>query len=99
MKTEKREKTGMAQRVSVGMLLVMVLLAGTAFGEQKIRIAGSGGMIATMNELAKAYMAENRNVVFDINQKSIESTGGVQAAAAGQFAREKILTILLSEQR
>ena len=70
---------------SLIMIVIMVVFAGTAFGEEKIRVAGSGSMISLLNELAKAYMAENKNVVFDINQKSIESTGGVQAAAAGQI--------------
>ena len=84
MKTEGRKKTGMAQLVIACMVVVVVLSAGTAFAEEKIRIAGSGSMITLMNDLAKAYMAENKNVRVDINQKSIESTGGVQSAAAGR---------------
>jgi len=83
MKTEGRKKTGMAQLGIACMAVVMVLSAGTAFAEEKIRIAGSGSMITLMNDLAKAYMAENKNVQIDINQKSIESTGGVQSVAAG----------------
>ena len=80
-------KKGTRARInqSLIMIVIMVVFAGTAFGEEKIRVAGSGSMISLLNELAKAYMAENKNVVFDINQKSIESTGGVQAAAAGQI--------------
>jgi len=72
-------------RISLSVIVIMAVCAGAAFGEEKIRVAGSGSMISLLNELAKAYMAENKNVVFDINQKSIESTGGVQAAAAGQI--------------
>ena len=79
-----RKGTSARISLSLAMIVIMVIFAGTAFGEEKIRVAGSGSMISLFNELAKAYMAENRNVVFDINQKSIESTGGVQAAAAGQ---------------
>jgi phosphate transport system substrate-binding protein len=84
MNTEGRIKTGIAQLVIACMVVVMVLSAGTAFAEEKIRIAGSGSMITLMNDLARAYMAENKGVRIDINQKSIESTGGIQSAAAGQ---------------
>jgi len=80
-----RKGTRARIRMSVSVIVIMAVCAGAAFGEEKIRAAGSGSMISLFNELAKAYMAENKNVVFDINQKSIESTGGVQAAAAGQI--------------
>lgn len=72
------------KKITVCMVAALMMIAGTAFAEEKIRIAGSGSMISLLNELAKAYAAENKSVVFDINQKSIESTGGVQTAAAGQ---------------
>jgi len=72
------------KKITVCMVAALMMIAGTAFAEEKIRIAGSGSMISLLNELAKAYAAENKAVVFDINQKSIESTGGVQTAAAGQ---------------
>lgn len=80
-----RKETRARISLSLVMIVFVAVFAGTAFGEEKIRAAGSGSMISLFNELAKAYMAENKNVVFDINQKSIESTGGVQAAAAGQI--------------
>jgi len=41
-------------------------------------------MIALLNELAKGFMAENKNAVIEINQKSIESTGGIMSAAEGK---------------
>lgn len=76
---------GLIRRIAFSMIIVLVIFAGSASAEEKIRIAGSGSMIALLNELTKAYAAEHKGVVFDINQKSIESTGGVQAAAAGQI--------------
>ena len=79
------EKEGMMRKIALCMIVALVLFAGTAFAEEKIRIAGSGSMIPLLNDLAKTYMAENKNVVIEINQKSIESTGGVQSAAAGQI--------------
>lgn len=76
---------GMRNKIAVCMVVAFVMVAGTAFAEEKIRIAGSGSMISLLNELTKAFAADHKDVVFDINQKSIESTGGVQAAAAGQI--------------
>lgn len=51
--------------------------------EEKLAVAGSGSMIPLVTELAKAFMAEKTNVVIDVNQKSIESTGGIMSAANG----------------
>ncbi|MBI5101457.1 MAG: substrate-binding domain-containing protein [Nitrospirae bacterium] len=65
-------------------LLASALFVGAAGAEEKIRLAGSGGMIPIMNDLAKEYMAENRNVRIEINQKSIESKGGIMSAAEGR---------------
>ncbi len=52
---------------------------------EKIRIAGSGGMIPLVNELAKAYMARNKGVAIEVNQQSIQSTGGITSAAEGKI--------------
>ncbi|MBI5640230.1 MAG: substrate-binding domain-containing protein [Nitrospirae bacterium] len=57
----------------------------TAHAEEKIRVAGSGSMISLVSELAKAFMTDNRNLVIEVNQKSIESTGGIMGAAQGQL--------------
>jgi len=57
-------------------VVIMMLSAHAVSAETRLRIAGSGGMISLMTELAKAYMAENKDVVIEVNQKSIESTGG-----------------------
>ncbi len=64
-------------------MVIVVLAAQGAAAETKLRIAGAGGMISVVTELAKAYMAENRDVVIEVNQKSIESKGGVMSASKG----------------
>jgi len=69
------------KKITVSLVMALVLLAGNVFAEEKIRIAGAGGMITLVTELAKAYMAENKHVVIEVNQKSIESTGGIMSAA------------------
>ncbi|MBI5635088.1 MAG: phosphate ABC transporter substrate-binding protein [Nitrospirae bacterium] len=70
-------------------LLIIVLFIGMAvqnsYGADTIRVAGSGGMIPLVTELAKAYMAEHKNVVIEINQKSIQSAGGIMGAAEGRL--------------
>ena len=73
------------KKITVSLVMALVLLAGNVFAEEKIRIAGAGGMITLVTELAKAYMAENKHVVIEVNQKSIESTGGIMSAAEGQI--------------
>jgi phosphate transport system substrate-binding protein len=73
------------KKIAVCIVAALIIVAGTAFAEEKIRIAGAGGMISLVTELAKAYMAENKNVMIDVNQKSIESTGGIMSAAEGQI--------------
>jgi phosphate transport system substrate-binding protein len=59
--------------------------AGYADGAERIQVAGSGGMIPLVTELAKAYMAENKNAVILVNQKSIQSGGGIKGAASGEL--------------
>lgn len=96
-----------SSKVLVCLVISMTMVSGMASAEEKIRIAGAGGMISLLNELAKGYMAENKNVVIDVNQKSIESTGGIRSAADGQIeiglsARpmkddEKTLGLVVSE--
>lgn len=70
-------------------LLIILLFIGMAvqysYGADTIRVAGSGGMIPLVTELAKAYMAEHKNTVIDVNQKSIQSAGGIMGAAEGRL--------------
>lgn len=65
-------------------VVIMMLSAHGAFAETKIRIAGAGGMISLVTELAKAYMTENRDIAIEVNPKSIESKGGIMSASEGK---------------
>jgi phosphate transport system substrate-binding protein len=66
---------------------IIIFTAGTvaAAEKEKIRVAGSGGMIPLVTELAKAYMAENSDTVIAVSQSSIQSAGGIMGAAKGEL--------------
>lgn len=75
----------MMKRTGVFMVVFLVTLCtGMAGAQEKIRVAGAGGMIPLLTELAKTYMAEHNNVVIEVAQRSIESKGGVMSAAEGR---------------
>lgn len=57
----------------------------TAAEKEKVRVAGSGGMIALVTELAKVYMAEHSDVLVVVSQNSIQSAGGIMGAAKGEL--------------
>lgn len=67
--------------ICFGMLL---LAAGHSSAADKISVAGSGGMIPLVTELAKGFMSERPGVTVEVNQQSIESTGGIMSAAQGK---------------
>ncbi|MBI5848649.1 MAG: phosphate ABC transporter substrate-binding protein [Nitrospirae bacterium] len=75
---------GLTKKIALGMIAALVMFTGSAFAEEKIRIAGAGGMISLGTELAKAFMAEHKNTVIEVNQKSIETRGGIMSAAEGK---------------
>ncbi|MBA4374065.1 MAG: ABC transporter substrate-binding protein [Thermodesulfovibrio sp.] len=87
MNRTMNKRGGVAMKVARNMfcgVVIMVLSAQGAFAETRIKIAGAGGMISLVTELAKAYMAENKDVVIEVNQKSIESKGGIMSASEGK---------------
>ncbi|MBA4372085.1 MAG: hypothetical protein C0402_04415 [Thermodesulfovibrio sp.] len=51
----------------------------------KVRLAGSGGMIPLLTELAKVYMADHSDVLVVVSQASIQSAGGIMGAAKGEL--------------
>jgi phosphate transport system substrate-binding protein len=81
----KRGGVGMKgiRNLCCGVIIVMLSAHG-ASAETRIKIAGAGGMISLVTELAKAYMTENKDIVIEVNQKSIESQGGVMSASEGK---------------
>jgi len=51
--------------------------------KEKIKIAGSGGMIPLVTQLAGAFMKEHPAVMVQVNQASIQSSGGIKGTADG----------------
>jgi len=86
MKTNvlKTALEGMMNRIAVFMIAGLLMVAGSASAAEKITIGGAGGMISLVTELAKAFMAEHKDTVIDVNQKSIETRGGIMSAAEGK---------------
>lgn len=72
------------KKIALSMIVALMMSAGSAFAGEKITIAGAGGMIALVTELAKAYMAGHKGTVIEVNQKSIETKGGIMSAADGK---------------
>lgn len=75
-------------KYSVRLLIFFLFIGITvqfAYGADKVRVAGSGGMIPLVTELAKAYMTDHKDVVIEVNQKSIQSAGGIMGTAEGRF--------------
>ncbi len=75
---------GMMSKIAVFMIVALLISAGYSAAAEKITIAGAGGMISLVTELAKAYMAEHKDTVIEVNQKSIETRGGIMSAAEGK---------------
>jgi phosphate transport system substrate-binding protein len=73
-----------ALSIALCVMMGVMMSAGAVYAEEKISIAGAGGLISLVTELAKAYMAENKGVVIEVNQKSIETKGGIMSAAEGR---------------
>ncbi len=67
------------------LVMAACLCADVSFGAEVVKIAGSGGMIPLVTELAKSFMAENQGAVVMVNQQSIQSAGGIQGAANGEL--------------
>ncbi len=64
--------------------LLSVAFTGAANAET-VRIAGSGGMIAMVTSLGKAYMKKNPAVTIEVNQKSLGREGGLMALNKGDI--------------
>lgn len=90
-------------------LLAMTLICAAtapAFADQ-VKIAGSGGMIPLLTEVAKAYMKKNPKDTIDVEQKSLGMEGGmmklnkglidIAMAAHSLTAKEKAMPFLWYE--
>lgn len=71
--------------VSIIAFIASCSFLNNVYAAEEMKIAGSGSMIPLVTEIAKAYMAKNESVLIRVNQKSIESTGGIMSAAKGKI--------------
>ena len=64
--------------------LVIVCQVVPGYAET-VKVAGEGGMIPLMNELAQAYMKKNPKDTIVVNQNSLGKIGGVLAVKEGAY--------------
>ncbi len=73
---------------TAGVLLVafgIILMASAPAVAGTLKVAGSGGLISLVTELADAYMKKNPGTRIEVKQKSIEAKGGIFGAASGRL--------------
>ncbi len=71
-------------RKMAGVLAVALLCASAVpASAETVKIAGSGGMIPLVNELAKAYMKKNPKDTVEVEQKSLGQGGGLMKLSKG----------------
>ncbi len=64
-------------------MLFILSIASVSMATEPVKIAGSGGMITLVTELAEAYMKKHPDVVIQVKQKSIEAKGGIMGTYKG----------------
>lgn len=74
-------------RFAAMLICISILMGQSASTAEKtrIRIAGSGAMIPLITDLAKVYMEERKDLLIVVNQKSIQSSGGVVNVSKGEI--------------
>ncbi len=75
----------MAKKCLFVSVLFVVMLSFAVSWAEPIKIAGSGGTIKVVTELAKAYMEKNPGDVIEVKQESIEAKGGIMGAYKGDL--------------
>ncbi len=75
-------------RKNAGVLFTVLLLVGLlsvplSSSAGVLKVAGSGGMISLVTELADAYMKAHPETRIEVKQKSIEAKGGIIGASKG----------------
>lgn len=76
---------------------IIVLISTSAWAET-IKVAGSGGMIPVVTDLAVAYMAKNPHDKIDVVQESIEAKGGIMGAYEGRLDIGMSARLLTAEE-
>mgnify|MGYP000156252348 CR=1 FL=1 len=65
-------------------VLVGLLLGAAPAWAESIKVAGAGGMISLVTELARAYMKAHPGDVVEVMQRSIHSKGGIMGTHKGR---------------
>jgi len=73
--------------------LVLCMSAGALWAQGKIVVGGSGAIRSQMEELAKAYMAQNPADSIEIVRQSMSSTGGIEGVRSGRLAIGVVLRL------
>ena len=75
----------MAKKCLFVSALFVVMLSFAVSWAEPVKIAGSGGTIKVVTELAKAYMEKYPGDVIEVKQESIEAKGGIMGAFKGDL--------------
>jgi len=70
---------------TVTLAALLLFAVNITANAETVRIAGSGGMIPMITEIAKAYMKKNPADTVEVNQKSLGKEGGVMALTKGSI--------------
>ena len=94
------------KRELIAVTAMLIVATASVAAAETVRIAGSGGLIAMVTELGKAYMKKNPGDTIEVNPKSLGREGGVMAINKGSIeiamlasieAKDKSLPINLTE--
>jgi phosphate transport system substrate-binding protein len=89
----------MMKRRNILAFLCICLSLNVSYGSEVIKVAGSGGMIPLVTELAKSYYSENNNALLLVRQQSIQSLGGIIGVADGELGIGMINRPLKEEEK
>ena len=73
------------KKVGVFAISLILITGALVSAQEKILVGGTSGMIPMMQDVAKAYQARNPSERVEVLTGSLDSTGGIQAVAAGRI--------------
>lgn len=71
------------KRELIAVTTMLIVATASVAAAETVKIAGSGGLIAMVSELGKAYMKKNPGDTIEVNQKSLGREGGIMAINKG----------------
>lgn len=71
------------RKMAVMLAVALFSMSAVSASAETVKIAGSGGMIPLLNELAKAYMKKNPKDTIEVEQKSLGQGGGLMKLSKG----------------